>query len=110
MAFCTTCGRAASGRFCETCGIPVGAAAAPPAAPLPTASAPRKTSPIVWILLGLGVMIVLFVGALTIGGIFIVHKAKQAGLDPELWQRNPGVAVTKMLAAANPDAEIVSLD
>jgi hypothetical protein len=110
MAFCTTCGRAVSGRFCEICGVAVGTAAAPPPAAIPVAAAPRKTSPIVWILLGLGVMIVLFVGALTVGGIFVVHKARQAGLDPALWQRNPGVAVTKMLAAANPDAEIVSLD
>jgi len=110
MAFCTTCGRAVSGRFCEICGVAVGTAAGAPAAPLPAAAAPRKTSPIVWILLGLGVMIVLFVGVLTIGGIFVVHKARQAGLDPALWQRNPGVAVTKLLAAANPDAEIVSLD
>jgi hypothetical protein len=110
MAFCTTCGRAVSGRFCETCGGAVGAAAAPVSGPVPAAAAPRKTSPIVWILLGLGVMIVLFVGALTVGGIFVVHKARQAGLDPALWERNPGVAVTKMLAAANPDAEIVSLD
>jgi hypothetical protein len=111
MAFCTTCGRAVSGRFCETCGVAVGTAAAPAAAPVPIAAAvPRKTSPIVWILLGLGVMVVLFIGAITVGGIFVVHKARQAGLDPALWQRNPGVAVTKMLAAANPDAEIVSLD
>jgi len=111
MAFCTTCGRAVSGRFCETCGSAVGAAATP-AAPPPTAApaAPRKTSPIVWILLGLGVMVVLFIGAITVGGIFVVHKARQAGLDPALWERNPGIAVTKMLAAANPDAEIVSLD
>jgi len=110
MAFCTTCGRAVSGRFCETCGAAAGTAAPPPAPPAPVPAAPRKTSPIVWILLGLGVMMVLFVGALTVGGIFVVHKARQAGLDPALWQRNPGVAVTKMLAAANPDAEIVSLD
>jgi hypothetical protein len=110
MAFCTTCGRAASGRFCESCGGAVGSAAAAPAAPVPVAAASRKTSPIVWILLGLGVMVVLFIGALTVGGIFVVHKARQAGLDPALWERNPGIAVTKLLTAANPDAEIMSID
>jgi hypothetical protein len=117
MAFCTTCGSQIAGRFCESCGAsaPGNAAAAAPQLQ-PVAAAPaaavvaKKTSPIVWILLAFGVLILLFVGAITIGGIFVVHKARQAGLDPSLWQRNPGLAATKMLAAANPDAEIVSMD
>jgi len=70
----------------------------------------RKTSPIVWVLLAFGVIAVLGVCTVVAGGIFVVHKARQAGLDPALWERNPGLAATKMLAAANPDAEIVSMN
>jgi len=121
MAFCTKCGSQFNGRFCESCGapapVPGGVAAAPqmqPVAASPVAPsgpvAARKTSPIVWILVAFGVLILLFVGTITIGGIFVVHKARQAGLDPSLWQRNPGLAATKMIAAANPDAEVVSVD
>src|SRR5512146_2968366 len=100
MAFCTSCGGRIADRFCEACGAPApGTAAAAPAA-----AAPRKTSPIVWILGGLAAVFLLCVGLVVIGGIFVVHKAKQAGLDPSLWQRNPGLAATKMLAAAHPDA------
>lgn len=117
MPFCVTCGSSIQGRFCEKCGAPAPAGGAPAAAPVMAAAppaaaavAPRKTSPLVWILGGLGLLVVLFVGLVVAGGLFVVHKAKQAGLDPALWQRNPGVAATKMIVAANPDAEIVSLD
>lgn len=110
MPFCQTCGGELHGRFCERCGA--SAAGTAPLAPATTQPAPAKgkTSPIVWILLAFGVIVLLFVGAITVGGFFLVHKARQAGLDPALWQRNPGLAVTKLLTAANPDAEIVSMD
>lgn len=135
MPFCTTCGSQVTGRFCMTCGTPAqaaGSAAAPapavqppqpppppivaaPAPPIqgqapPVAAAPKKTSPIVWILLALGVMFLLVVGLVAAGGFFVLHKARQAGLDPALWEKNPGMAAAKLLAAANPDAEIVSMD
>jgi hypothetical protein len=80
-----------------------------PMAPLPVA--PRKgTSPIVWVLV---IVLGLFVlgGVAIIGtGFFVYHKAKQAGLDPDLMRRNPGLAVGKIIAAANPDAEVMSTD
>jgi hypothetical protein len=131
MPFCTSCGSQVAGRFCMTCGAPAPAAAssaapapavqpaasvaAGPTPPIqapapPVAAAPKKTSPIVWILLALGVMFLLVVGLIAAGGFFVVHKARQAGLDPALWERNPGLAAAKLLAAANPDAEIVSMD
>jgi len=44
------------------------------------------------------------------GGLFLVHKAKQAGFDPELMRTNPGLATAKLLAATNPDLEVVSHD
>jgi hypothetical protein len=67
----------------------------------------RKTSPVVWVLvvlLGLFMLIGLgVVGA----GWFVVHKMHQAGIDPELWRRNPGLAAGKLIAATNPDLDVV---
>ena len=71
---------------------------------------PRKTSPIVWILV---VIVGLFVlgGLAVVGtGFFVMHKVRQAGLDPDLMQHNPGLAVTKMLATMNPDVEVLHTD
>lgn len=112
MAFCTNCGGSVAGAFCPQCGTaakPVAQAAPPPAAPA-VAGAAKGTSPLVWIL---GILFGLFVlGVLAVvgGGLFVVHKVKQAGLDPDLMRRNPGIAITKMLAAANPDVSVVSVD
>jgi hypothetical protein len=135
MAFCTTCGASVNGAFCTQCGTPLSVAgqaagagnpppqpppmqaapppAAPPysaAAPLPPPMAARKTSPLVWILV---IVFGLFVlgGIAVVGtGLFVVHKVRQAGLDPDLMQHNPGLAVTKMLAAINPDVEVLNTD
>ncbi len=79
----------------------------PPAAGMP---APKKVSPVVWILGGCAVLVFLVVAALAIGGLFIAHKVKQAGIDPELMQKHPELAIVKMAVAANPDAEIVAID
>jgi hypothetical protein len=56
------------------------------------------------------VIIVLGVIALTLGGLFIAHKVKQAGLDPDLIQKHPELAAVKMMVATNPDAELVGVD
>jgi hypothetical protein len=116
MAFCTNCGAAVGGAFCNQCGTPSAkqpaAATAPPltpggAPPPAPALAPRKTSPIVWVLVvllclfGLGVL-----GAFGVGAFF-VHKARRAGVDGELFRNNPGLAVGRMLAAVNPNLEVV---
>ena len=121
MAFCTNCGATVNGAFCVQCGTPASAAGQPGAAPasapppamqaapqpVPGAVVPRKTSPIVWVLVGvLGLFVLLGVAA--VGTLrYFVHKA---GIDPELMQRNPGLAVSKMIAAANPDVEVLSTD
>ena len=134
MAFCTKCGAQVQGPFCGSCGAPAPASAGPstggvspgasaprpPAPPPPPVSAPpssappasapvaaAKTSPLVWILGGCGGLIVL---AALVGGMalyYIGHKAKQFG---DLAQRNPAMAVAKLMAAANPDIEVVSVD
>lgn len=79
----------------------------PPGAGLP---APKKVSPVVWILGGCAVLVFLAVVVVMIGGLFIAHKVKQAGLDPELLQKHPELAVVKLMVAANPDAELVAID
>ena len=121
MAFCTNCGASVNGAFCVQCGTPVKASAAqPPASPgqtppavsavpqqVPGAVVPRKTSPIVWIL-------VCVLGLFVLGGIAVVGTLRyfvhKAGLDPELMQRNPGLAVSKMIATMNPDVDVLNTD
>ncbi|MBI4911053.1 MAG: hypothetical protein HY820_46015 [Acidobacteria bacterium] len=70
----------------------------------------RKTNPIVWVLVVVAGFIVL--SGLGVLGIsyFAYHKAKQAGFDPDLMSRNPGLAVSKILATVNPDLDIVKTD
>jgi hypothetical protein len=81
----------------------------PPEPPVPMAP-PKKTSPWVWILGGCGVLVVLIVLALVATGLFVAKKVKDAGIDPDLMKKNPAVAVTKMLAAVNPDIEVLNVD
>lgn len=117
MAFCQNCGAQLSGDFCAACGTRAKAGDAPSAAGASQASpvqaapgVPRKTSPLVWILVAvLGLFLLLGI-AVVGGGMFLVHKARQAGLDPELMRNNPGLATAKLLAATNPDLEVVSTD
>ena len=42
-----------------------------------------------------------------LAGYFIMHKAKQAGLDSGLLSKNPFYAAAKMAATMNPDVETV---
>jgi hypothetical protein len=42
-------------------------------------------------------------------GMFMLKRAvHNAGFDSDLMQKNPGLAMTKMMAAINPDAQVVS--
>jgi hypothetical protein len=122
MAFCTSCGAEVTGAFCKQCGTPASAASAAPApiftaqpaaAAAPVAGAvpvKRKTSPLVWVLV---IILGLFVlGAISVvgTGLFFVHKVRQAGFDPELMRQNPGLAITKMIAKANPDVDVLNTD
>jgi len=127
MAFCTTCGADVTGKtFCVQCGKPVSSAAgagasptppqdpqatpppayaAPPqpvysSAPLPGPMPPKKTSPIVWIIVGiLGFFLLMGLLGIFAVGMF-VHKVKQ----------NPALAAAKFLTMANPNVEVVSSD
>ena len=102
MPFCVGCGADVTNKsFCAQCGKPVtgsptAAAVAPPPAPIQ----PRKTSPIVWILLGVVGFFVL-IGFVAMAGIgFLAHKVAQ----------NPALAITKLVTAANPDIQVLSTD
>ena len=125
MAFCTNCGADVTGKkFCIACGKPVGGgqpaaspasptpsgyapqpvpspqyAAAPPPGP-PMQGAPKKISPIVWIVVGIVGFFVLCGIVFSIAVGMFVHKVKQ----------NPALAMAKLLTAANPDVEVVSAD
>jgi hypothetical protein len=79
----------------------------PPPAPLPP---PKKSNVLKWVLIGVGVCFMLFVVAIVGLGLFVAHKAKQAGLDPDLIKRSPALAAAKLMVAANPDVEMVSAD
>jgi hypothetical protein len=98
MAFCTTCGADVTSKsFCVQCGTAAGA----PAAQGPPALAPaKKTSPILWIVLGVVGLFALAGIAVTSAGLFLAHKVAQ----------NPGMAMAKILTAANPDVEVLSTD
>jgi nitrate reductase NapE component len=81
------------------------------AAPVPGAApVQRKTSPLVWVLIIVLGLFVLGAIAMVGTGLFIVHKVRQAGFDPELMKQNPGLAITKMIASANPDVDVLSTD
>jgi hypothetical protein len=82
--------------------------AMPPGMPPQGPGAPaKKTSPLVWILGGLAVL--MFGGMLMCGvvGFLAVRAVKNAGFDPDLMKRNPGLAMAKMAAAVNPNLETV---
>ena len=80
----------------------------PPQAPPP---APKKSNMLLWIILGGvgGLLLIVFIGIVATG-FFIAHKVKQSGFDADLIRSNPAMAVTKMMAATNPDIEVLSYD
>jgi hypothetical protein len=63
-----------------------------------------------WIVGGCAGLIV--IGALLVlgTGLFVAYKAKQAGFDPALMEKNPGLAVAKILTSVNPDLEVLGVD
>jgi hypothetical protein len=84
----------------------------PPLSPPPGGVPPaaKKNNVLLWVVVGVGGFVALIVILVVAGGLFLVHKVKQAGVDPELFQRNPALAATKIMTAMNPDVEIVSVD
>lgn len=82
----------------------------PPQQQFPPPPEQKKTSVWTWVLVGCGTFLILGVIAVVAGGYFVWNKAKEAGLDPELMQKQPALATAKMMVAMNPDIELVSVD
>ncbi len=82
----------------------------PPAGTPPggAAPAPKKSNALLWILGVVGAFVLVCILAFTAFTMFVVHKVKQAGLDPVLMRSNPGLATAKIMVAANPELELVS--
>jgi hypothetical protein len=102
MPFCVGCGADVTSKsFCVQCGKPVtGGPAAAVSAPPPGPIEPKKTSPIVWIVLGVFGFFVL-IGFAALAGIgFLAHKVAE----------NPALAIAKLVTAANPDVQVLSTD
>jgi hypothetical protein len=76
--------------------------------PAPPQPQPKKgLSPLAWIAIGcLGILVVGGIIA-TVAGIFVVGKLKEVASEME---EDPVAATAKVLAAANPDIELVSTD
>jgi hypothetical protein len=76
--------------------------------PVGGAPAANKTSPLVWILGGLGVFFVLCMVTCGVVAYVGMHALKNAGFDADMMQKNPGLAMTKMVTAFNPNLQVVS--
>src|SRR5262245_33463832 len=69
---------------------------------------PKKGGVLKWVLIGCAGFLV--IGIIAVGSLFYYgyNKAKQAGIDPGLMQRNPALALAKIAIKNNPDVEYVS--
>jgi hypothetical protein len=79
-----------------------------PSSDVPPQPAAKKTSPLVWILAGIGIIVVLGMVTCGVGAFFIGRAVKNAGFDSDLMKKNPGLAMTKMVTALNPNFDVVS--
>lgn len=82
----------------------------PPQQQFPPPPPEKKSSVLTYVLIGCGTLVILGVLAFAVGGYYVWNKAKEAGLDPELMQKQPALAAAKMMVAVNPDIELVSVD
>jgi hypothetical protein len=86
----------------------------PPADPFASSQPPlppgKKSNILIWILGGIVALMIGVTAMCGLAGYFIMHKAKQAGLDAGLLTTNPAYAAAKMAATMNPDVETVTTD
>jgi hypothetical protein len=84
----------------------------PPTGPQTPGAPPpgKKSNVLLWVLGGCGSLILLVIIAFVGIGYWGMHKAKEAGIDPELMKKNPGLAGARMAVAMNKDLELVSTD
>jgi|GEM_PF-6138641 len=90
MAFCTSCGKEISTKFCESCGAPVEQVPQTPAPvipdkqprqPLVTAPPPKKTLPITWIT-GIVVILLVVAAGVYFVGLPYLQKTKATTVTP----------------------------
>lgn len=79
----------------------------PQSTPPPASPQPKKTPIWIWLLLGLLGLFLLAGLAITAGAYLLYHKAKEVAVTAE---KNPALAAAKVLAAVNPDLEVISTD
>jgi hypothetical protein len=86
----------------------------PPPDPFASSQPPlppgKKSNILIWILGGIVALMVGVTAMCGLAGYFIMHKAKQAGLDSGLLSSNPAYAAAKLAATLNPDVDTVSTD
>jgi hypothetical protein len=70
----------------------------------------QKSGVLKWVLLGCGSFVILGIVVTCLFVWWGWNKAKQAGLDPELLQKKPALAVAKMAVANDSDVEVISSD
>ena len=80
----------------------------PPPMPQGPGAPVRKSNPLIWILGGVAVLMCCILLTCGIGAFIALRAVKNAGFDPDLMQRNPGLAISKMAAALHPGLEVVS--
>lgn len=71
---------------------------------------PKKSKALMWTLIGCGGFLLVGIIAFVAIGFWGYNKAKQAGFDPDLAQRNPALAAAKFAMMNNPDVEFISID
>lgn len=67
----------------------------------------KRAGPLVWVLVGCLGILVLGAIAAFVGGVFIFNKAKEVVGD---FDENPTLAAAKLIAATNPEIELVGTD
>ena len=81
----------------------------PPNMPQQNPAAPaKKTGPLVWILGGVAVLCIVGMATCGVVGYLALRVVKNAGFDPDLMKRNPGLAMAKMATALNSNLDLVS--
>jgi hypothetical protein len=86
--------------------------APPPPPQIPQAAAPapaaaKKTSPLIWVLVGCGGLVLLAAIIMLVAGVFVAKKVGSYAKDAE---KNPAMAAAKLIVAMNPELETVSTD
>lgn len=89
-----------------------------PAAPAPQYQQPapqqppgkKGLSPLAWIGIGCGVLVLVVLIGMVGLGLFARHKLKQAGISVDMMEKNPAEVAARMYVAANPDLEMVEVD